>query len=188
MGWRRSLPCNTLLALSALLFLLSPPIVLQAQVGAQDRDAPLEGYAILQRQPRLLQGLPLLRANTLAYVQADYDLEGTIIEVYLVPLAGVTLTDGAIPDGRVWERTACTPVALEYVADQHLPVWRVRRQRYHLYITIPLLEGDPGGSVSVCGFAAPFVELFEFFLARNPRRIETLRPLPEFPAVLEPVL
>lgn len=147
-------------------------------------DISLEGYALLRAQPRHARGIPLLPANSFSYIHATYDYRDTPLEVYLLPLAGLTHQGGVLPDGRLWERTACAAVNLEYVADEHLPLWRVRRERYVLYITIPGDAAD--GTVSVCGFAGPFVEIFEFFLAENPRRIETLRPLPEFPAVLEP--
>ncbi|TVR74242.1 MAG: hypothetical protein EA427_01260 [Spirochaetaceae bacterium] len=166
-----------------------PPAVLQAQAPAQAQAQAqalpaLEGYAVLQAGPRLSRGMPLLPANSFSYIHATYDYEGTEIEVYLVPLFGLSHQGGALPDQRVWEHAACDAVRLEYVADEHLPLWRVRRERYVLYITIPAESSH--GTVSVCGFAGPFVEVFEFFLREAPRRIETLRPLPEFPAVLEP--
>ncbi len=164
-----------------LVFLLASALVpLQAQDRVQDRDEAFDGYVILQRQPQVSRGVPVLPANTLRYLRSTYDYGGTLLEVYLVP--------GAEPprDERSWELAACPAVTLEYLTDEHLPLWRVPREGYLLYVTLP--AGDAGNTVAsggLCAFAGSFVEVFEFFLAESPRRLETLRPPPEFPAVLQ---
>lgn len=164
------------LAFSILIGIVSVPLAGQETVLPPDVDI-LAGYAVLERGPLVARGVPVLPANTFPYLYGSYSYEGVDIEVYLVPRTE------PVADGRAWERAACEPVDLEYLAQQDLPMWRVSRDRYLVYIAIPA-AGD-NGPVSVCGFAGPFVEVFEFFLAEHPRRLQTLRPPPEFPAVLE---
>lgn len=141
-------------------------------------DRSLEGYAVLQAQPEVARGIPLLPANRARYVRGSYNYNSTLLEVYVVPDV-----DDPPADRRTWERAACAAVVLEYVADEHLPAWRTQRDRYMLYITAPELDSE---TASICAFTGSFVEVFEFFLNETPRRIETLRPPPEFPAVLQP--
>jgi hypothetical protein len=141
-----------------------------------------EELAILQRQPQVSRGLPFLPANTVRHAASVYRLEGEEFEVYVVPSDARTDTARAEAAAAIrWEEAPCGTVALERTAGAGFEyLWRVPRDRYDLYV---LAEDD---FPPVCGFAGSFVEIFEFFLAETPRRMETLRPPPEFPAVIDP--
>lgn len=178
-------PMLVLLLVSALLTI---PALLPVGVGGgTDTDVRAqspEEPAILQRQPRVARGLPFLPTNTVRHAASPYRLGEEEFEVYVLPASARAEAAGAMEAGGVrWEDAGCRNVALERAAGTGAGfLWRAARDRYDLYV---LAEDD---FPLVCGFAGSFVEIFEFFLAEAPRRMETLRPPPEFPAVIDPRL
>lgn len=156
-------------------------VVLSVFFHAPDTVYTLEGYAILERQPTLSRGVPVLPTNTIRYVWSTYEYEGSRIDVYVVPESP---DRSAVPDEREWVAEDCAGRRLDLErtdGGSTRPVLRrTRREGYVLYV------GAPEGAINACSFVDAFLEVFEFFLGETPQRIETLRPPPEFPGVLTP--
>lgn len=170
-GFLRSVQPVRCCLLIAIVFAL-----LAAPSAAQDSAS----FGFLVRQPLRGRALPVLPANSVRFIEAQYDVGGVPVDVFIVPAADTTGRDLVAIDPEEWDPVVCPQLTMqrfERTSAQRY-VMRSERDRYGLFISTSL-DAD-----TVCVFAASFIETFEFFLDELEGELSE-GPPPEFPAVID---
>lgn len=151
-------------------------VLLVAPVAAQDAAS----FGFLVRQPLRGRALPVLPANSVRFIEAQYDVGGVPVDVFIVPAEDTTGRDLVAVDPEEWDPVVCPELTMqrfERTSAQRYVI-RSERDRYGLFISTSI-DTD-----TVCTFAASFIETFEFFLDELEGDLSE-GPPPEFPAVID---
>ncbi|MEX2445210.1 MAG: hypothetical protein WD492_16520 [Alkalispirochaeta sp.] len=157
---------------SALILLCT--ILISAPIAAQ--DAPSFGFLI--RQPQRGRAVPILPANSIRFIEAQYDVGGVPVDVFITTEAGVGDLSSTGPGD--WDSVLCAEVTMQRFVRSSAERYVVQsdRDRYGLFVSTTL------DTAVVCRFAASFIETFEFFLDELDGDLSE-GPPPEFPAVID---
>lgn len=147
-----------------------------APVAAQDSPS----FGFLVQQPHRGRALPVLPANTVHFIEAQYDVGGVSVDVFVVPAADTTARDLSAAGSGDWDMVVCPELTMQRFVRTSTERYVVRsdRDRYGLFLSTTL-DTD-----TVCSFAASFIETFEFFLDELKGDLSE-GPPPEFPAVID---
>ncbi|MFW5827154.1 MAG: hypothetical protein ACOCU4_03635 [Alkalispirochaeta sp.] len=143
-------------------------------IAAQDSAA----FGFLVRQPQRGRAVPILPANSIRFIEAQYDVGGDTVEVFI---ATSPAPQGvASGDSDDWTPMDCASVTMQRFLRSSMDryVAMSNRERYTLYISTSV------DTEIVCRFAASFIDTFEFFLDELEGELSE-GPPPEFPAVID---
>lgn len=148
--------------------------VVSVPVAAQESQS----FAFLVRQPQRGRAVPILPANAIRFIEAQYDVGGVEVDVFVTTSAATE--DLASADPESWNTVECPQLSMQRFLRSAGERYVVRsdRERYDLYISTSV-EPD-----IVCRFAAAFIDTFEFFLDELQGDLSE-GPPPEFPAVID---
>lgn len=151
-------------------------LLLSASVAAQESPS----FGFLVRQPQRGRALPVLPANATRFIEAQYDVGGVPVDVFIVPAADATDRDLATTGPGDWETVLCPGLTMQRFVRTPAERYVIRsdRDRYGLFLSTTL-DTD-----TVCSFAGSFIETFEFFLDELDGDLSE-GPPPEFPAVID---
>lgn len=153
----------------AVLFVLLLGLPLAAQ------DSPAFGFLV--RQPHRGRAVPILPANSIRFIEAQYDVGGVAVDVFI---ATSPTSENAAADSEDWGPMDCTDVTMQRFLRSSVDRYVVmsNRERYTLYISSSI------DTNMVCRFVAAFIDTFEFFLDELEGDLSE-GPPPEFPAVID---
>jgi hypothetical protein len=135
-------------------------------------------FGFLVRQPQRGRGVPILPANAIRFIEAQYDVGGMSVDVFIT--THTTSSDLASTGPNDWVSVSCSELPMQRYARStgNRYVVRSGRDQYGLYVSTTV------DSDQVCRFAVSFVETFEFFLEELDGDLSE-GPPPEFPAVID---
>jgi hypothetical protein len=122
--------------------------------------------------------VPILPANAIRFIEAQYDVGGMPVDVFIT--THTTSSDLAATGPDDWVSVSCEGLPMQRYSRSTAERYVVRsgRERYSLYVSTTI-DTD-----RVCIFAESFVETFEFFLDELDGDLSE-GPPPEFPAVID---
>lgn len=155
-------------------FVLLIVLLLSGSLAAQESSA----FGFLVRQPHRGRALPILPANSIRFIEAQYDVGGVAVDVFVTTSA--LSENAASQDPEDWTPVACSDVTVQRFLGSSSDRYVVRseREQYTLYISTSV------DTSAVCSFAGSFIETFEFFLDELEGDLSE-GPPPEFPAVID---
>jgi len=147
---------------------------LSVPIAAQDSAT----FGFLVRQPHRGRAVPILPANSIRFIEAQYDVGGVAVDVFIA--TSPTSENAASAESDEWSPMDCADVTMQRFLRSSVDRYVVmsNRDRYTLYISTSV-ETD-----IVCRFAASFMDTFEFFLDELEGDLSE-GPPPEFPAVID---
>lgn len=143
-------------------------------IAAQEQTT----FGFLVRQPQRGRAVPILPANTIRFIEAQYDVNGVTVDVFITsdPAAGDLSSTGPSD----WASAECSEITMQRFVRSAAERYVVRsdRERYGLFVSTTL------DITTVCRFATAFIDTFEFFLEELDGDLSE-GPPPEFPAVID---